>query len=96
MTSGSGGDRVVGVGTPRSSQQQCAKCDPEGRTTRGRDELLRGVRSFHLKHASVNSPKHKVRKPVHVLYYRAASLGLVEIVRVLHEYMKPSRYIREP
>jgi toxin ParE1/3/4 len=70
--------------------------DPEGRTTRSRDELFRGVRSFHLKHARVDSPKYKVRKPVHVLYYRAVSPGLVEIVRVLHEHMEPSRHISAP
>jgi plasmid stabilization system protein ParE len=60
--------------------------EPDGRTTRSRDELFRGIRSFHLKHAGVDSPK-KLRKPVHVLYYRAVSPGPVEIVRVLHEYM---------
>jgi toxin ParE1/3/4 len=50
--------------------------DPESRTSRSRDELFRGVRSFHLKHVRVDSPKYKVGKPVHVLYYRAASPGL--------------------
>jgi toxin ParE1/3/4 len=70
--------------------------DPEGRTSRSRDALFRGVRSFHLKHARVDSPKYKVRKPVYVLYYRVVSPGLVEIVRVLHAYMEPSRHIGEP
>jgi toxin ParE1/3/4 len=35
----------------------------------------------------------KVRKPVHVLFYRVHESGLVEIVRVLHERMEPSRHI---
>jgi len=30
---------------------------------------------------------------VHVLYYRTAAPGLIEIVRVLHERMEPSRHI---
>jgi toxin ParE1/3/4 len=34
-----------------------------------------------------------VRRPVHVLYYRLIRPGLVEIVRVLHERMEPSRHI---
>ena len=34
-----------------------------------------------------------MRKPAHVLYYRILDLGLIEIVRVLHERMEPSRHI---
>jgi len=33
-----------------------------------------------------------VKKPVHVLYYRAIQSGVIEIVRVLHERMEPSRH----
>jgi toxin ParE1/3/4 len=35
----------------------------------------------------------KVRKPVHVLYYRVAPGGVIEIVRVLHERMDPRRHL---
>jgi toxin ParE1/3/4 len=38
----------------------------------------------------------KVRRPVHVLYYRIAQEGVIEIVRVLHEKMDPSRHLDEP
>ena len=69
--------------------------DPEGRATRGRDDLLRGVRSFHVRHARADDLKPKVKKPVHILYYRAVAPGLVEIVRVLHEHMEPSRLVGE-
>jgi toxin ParE1/3/4 len=69
--------------------------DPEGRVTRSRDELLPGARSFHLRHARVDDPWSRVRRPVHVLYYRALAPELIEIVRVLHERMEPSRQIRE-
>jgi hypothetical protein len=37
-----------------------------------------------------------VRRPVHVLFYRVVRPGLVEIVRVLHERMEPSRHCGEP
>jgi toxin ParE1/3/4 len=37
----------------------------------------------------------RVRGPVHVLYYRVVRPDLVEIVRVLHERMEPSRHIGE-
>lgn len=69
--------------------------EPEGPTTRERMELSRGVRSFHLRHARAAETEARVRGPVHVLYYRVVRPGLVEIVRVLHERMEPSRYIGE-
>jgi toxin ParE1/3/4 len=34
-----------------------------------------------------------VKAPVHILHYRIVEPGLVEIVRVLHEHMEPSRHI---
>jgi toxin ParE1/3/4 len=66
--------------------------DPKGLTTRDRAELLTGVRSMHLRHARVLS-QERVRHPVHVLYYRVITRDLVEIVRVLHERMEPSRHL---
>jgi toxin ParE1/3/4 len=65
--------------------------DPEGRSTQSRDDLLRGIRSFHTRYA--RTAALKVKSPVHVLYYRAVAPGLVEIVRVLHEHMDPGRHI---
>jgi len=55
--------------------------------------LSRDIRSFHLRHARTDDPEAKVRRPVHILYYRALTPNLVEIVRVLHERMEPSRHI---
>jgi toxin ParE1/3/4 len=69
--------------------------EPEGPTTRDRVELSRGIRSFHLRHAPAGKTEAEVRGPVHVLYYRVVRPGLVEIVRVLHERMEPSRHIGE-
>jgi toxin ParE1/3/4 len=69
--------------------------EPEGPTTRRRDELRPGVRSFHLGHARGADPAGRVKCPVHVLYYRAVAPGLIEIVRVLHERMEPSRQLSE-
>ena len=66
--------------------------DPEGPLTQARKELLSGLRSFHSRHARAEAPQAKVRKPVHVLYYRAIQPGLIEIVRILHERMEPSRH----
>jgi toxin ParE1/3/4 len=69
--------------------------EPEGPTTRQRVELSRGIRSFHLRNASADETQAQaqVRRPVHVLYYRVVRLGIVEIVRVLHERMEPSRHV---
>jgi toxin ParE1/3/4 len=69
--------------------------DPRGRGTHGSDELLPGLRSFHLRHARVEDPQSRVKRPAHVLYYRAAAPQLLEIVRVLHEKMEPARRIAE-
>jgi toxin ParE1/3/4 len=66
--------------------------DPVGPATRDRAELSTGIRSFHLRHARGDNHS-KVRHPVHVLYYRVAAPDLIEIVRVLHERMEPSRHI---
>ena len=66
---------------------------PEGAATRDRAELSRGVRSLHLRHARVGEGEARVKEPVHVLFYRAVRPGLVEIVRVLHERMEPSRHL---
>lgn len=67
--------------------------DPDGPTTRGRAELSKGIRSFHIRHAFPDDPNVKVRHPVHVLYYRAIRPGLIEIVRVLHERMELGRHV---
>ena len=72
-----------------------AAADPEGRVTRGRGELLPGLRSFHLRHARIDDPECRVRHPAHILYYRAIGPQLIEIVRVLHERMEPGQRIVE-
>ncbi|HTT81054.1 MAG TPA: type II toxin-antitoxin system RelE/ParE family toxin [Stellaceae bacterium] len=69
--------------------------EPLGPTTRGRDELRPGVRSFHLRQAGGADLEGQVRRPVHVLYYRTITPDLIEIVRVLHERMEPSRHLHE-
>jgi len=70
--------------------------EPEGPLTKRRTELRSGIHSFHIRHARRASDAAKVRRPVHVLYYRVAREGVIEIVRVLHEKMDPSRHLEEP
>src|SRR5258708_6526252 len=69
---------------------------PEGGATRARDELAPGMRSFHVRQVRQADPGTHVRRPVHVLYYRVIRPGLIEIVRVLHERMEPSRHLTAP
>lgn len=64
--------------------------DPTEPTTADRRELHPRLRSFHIRHARAGEG---VKNPVHVLYYREAAPGLIEIVRVLHERMEPSRHM---
>jgi toxin ParE1/3/4 len=70
--------------------------EPEGPLTKKRTELRSGIRSFHIRYARRASDAAKVRRPVHVFYYRVAGEGVIEIVRVLHEKMGPSRHLDEP
>ena len=70
-----------------------AAAEPRGQSTRERADLFPGIRSLHLRHARWNDPASKVRRPVHILYFRAAAPGLIEIVRVLHERMDPARHV---
>jgi toxin ParE1/3/4 len=68
--------------------------EPEGSLTKRRPDLRSGLRSFHIRYAR-GTPAAKVRRPVYVLYYRVAQKGVIEIVRVLHERMEPSRHLDE-
>ena len=67
--------------------------EPEGRVTRMRTELAPGLRSFHVRHVREAERGAGVRRPMHVIYYRVIQPGLVEIVRVMHERMEPSRHL---
>jgi toxin ParE1/3/4 len=66
---------------------------PQGRSTDDRSEIFAGVRSFHVRNSRGESREAPVGDPVHVIFYRAAEPGVIEIVRVLHERMQPSRHI---
>lgn len=66
--------------------------DPQAPATRARSELRPGIRSFHIRHARADMPEPRVRRPAHVLYYRALAPDLIEIGRVLHERMEPNRH----
>lgn len=69
--------------------------EPEGLPTRRRPELRAGLRSSHIRYARRGAEAAKVRRPVHVLYYRVAQDGVIAIVRVLHERMVPRRHLDE-
>jgi toxin ParE1/3/4 len=67
--------------------------DPLGPSTSDRSELAAGLRSLHIRHARADSREALVAGPVHVVFFRTVEPGLVEIVRVLHERMEPSRHV---
>lgn len=67
--------------------------DPHGLSTADRGDLIKGLRSFHIRHARTASSEPPVADPVHVIFFRAVAPGLVEIVRVLHDRMEPSRHL---
>ena len=67
--------------------------DPRGRSTSDRDELLAGLRSFHIRHSRNESLEAPSGAPVHVIFYRAVETGVIETVRVLHERMEQSGHL---
>ena len=70
---------------------RCAAKDPKIIVSKDCARLQAGLRSLHLRHARSSSDTGHVRSPVHIIYYREERDGLIEIVRVLHERMEPSR-----
>jgi len=69
---------------------------PEGPLTKKRPELRSGIRSLHVRYTRRSGEDAiSVRRPVHVLYYRVAQAGVIEIVRVLHERIEPRRHLDE-
>jgi len=88
---GSGGERRYAALIAAAFRKVAA--EPEGPATRDRGEVRPGIRSFHLRHARGADPEGRVRRPVHVLYYRLVSPNVIEIVRVLHERMEPRRHL---
>jgi toxin ParE1/3/4 len=67
--------------------------EPQGLSTVDRSDVFAGIRSFHIRHSRGESAEAPVGDPVHVIFYRAVGPGPIEIVRVLHERMDPSRHI---
>jgi toxin ParE1/3/4 len=84
---GAEASRRYGVTLMRAMRQVAS--NPEGRLTRPRPDLRPDLRSFHLRHVRHSARQPGVKRPVHVIYYRVAEPGLVEIARVLHERMEP-------
>jgi toxin ParE1/3/4 len=76
-----------------SAAMRAIAADPDGKLTRERTELLRGIRSFHIRYVRSGELESRIKRPVQVLYYRVVGPGLIEIVRVLHERMEPCRHI---
>jgi toxin ParE1/3/4 len=68
---------------------------PQGPSTTDQSDLFPGIRSFHIRNSRAESREVAVGAPWHVIFYRAIEPGLIEIVRVLHERMQPSRHIGE-
>ncbi|MBA3821038.1 MAG: type II toxin-antitoxin system RelE/ParE family toxin [Deltaproteobacteria bacterium] len=67
--------------------------DPHGLGTRDRADVLAGIRSLALRQLREVAGRLKVKRPVHVLYYRVARDAVVEVVRVMHERMDPGRHL---
>lgn len=67
--------------------------DPQGPLTVSRNELIAGLRSLHIRHCRTESREAPVGEPVHVIFFRISEPGIVDIVRILHDRMEPSRHM---
>lgn len=69
--------------------------DPERAGSLSRTELGEAVRSYHLRHSRERARMLHgfVRRPRHLLLYRAIAPGLIGIGRVLHDAMEPGRHL---
>ncbi len=67
--------------------------DPEGVSTADCAELVPGIRSFHIRHSRDDSREAPIANPAHLIFYRVVRPGVVEIVRILHRSMEPSRHV---
>jgi hypothetical protein len=53
--------------------------EPEGPLTKKRSELRSSIRSLHVRYARRSAAAGKVRRQVHVLYYRVAQGGVIAV-----------------
>lgn len=52
-----------------------------------------GLRSLHVRHSRNESREAPVASPVHIVFYRVAGPGLIEVIRVLHDRMEPNLHL---
>ncbi|KTC29409.1 plasmid stabilization protein ParE [Pseudomonas sp. ABAC61] len=54
-----------------------------------RDELTPGLRSYHLIYSrqQAKHPHGTIKSPRHIVFYRVANDGVIEVVRLLHDAM---------
>lgn len=70
--------------------------DPQRSGCHLRPELAKGAMTYHLLHSRDQVPgTERVRKPRHLLLFRVAADGCLEIGRVLHDSMDLERHLPE-
>ena len=84
--------RIRYRGLLTSAMRRIAR-DPYGISTADRRYLGKGLRSLHIRHSRNQSSEAPVAAPVHVIFFRAAESGRIEIVRVLHQRMEPRGHL---
>ena len=69
--------------------------DPERPGSHRRDEIAVNVRTYHLWHSRERVPEvpRRVIRPRHLLVYRIAENGRIEIGRVLHDSMELAAHL---
>ena len=62
-----------------------------------REDIFSGLRSYHLHHAKdrTKTESGAVGRPRHVVFYRIADDGVVEILRMLHDGMQATLHLLE-
>lgn len=58
-----------------------------------RDELSPGLRSLHLSFNVLQKTDGRVIRPRHIVFYRAGTDQVIEILRVLHDAMEVAQHL---
>ena len=71
--------------------------DPERTGSEPRPEIAKKCRTYHLVHSRkrAGARGNRIRRPRHLLLYRVATAGNLEIGRVLHDSMELDRHLPE-
>ncbi|WP_412461700.1 type II toxin-antitoxin system RelE/ParE family toxin [Pseudomonas sp. SC11] len=68
--------------------------DPATIGSTSRDEISSGLRSLHLAYKPLQTSDGRIIRPRHIVFFRTGQDQTVEILRVLHDAMEVSQFLK--